>query len=94
MKAKATEHFVNRKNEGHEEKAAVCGNSLDGLKMSVGTSEAQLGLRRDLGMVEGFAQNAEREYFYPSCFFDAYVRIYRSQGALGYIMWNGRKDPL
>ena len=77
------------------EKVAQCRNSLDDLEiMSVRISEAQVVLRRDLGMVRGFAQSAEREYFYPLCFFDAYVRIYRSQGALGYMMWSGRKDPL
>ncbi|KAF8692317.1 hypothetical protein AX14_002595 [Amanita brunnescens Koide BX004] len=49
---------------GPEEKVALCRNSLDDLEiMSVRISKAQVGLRRDLGMVRGFAQSAEHLSF-------------------------------
>ena len=43
-------------------------NSLGDLKIPAKISQAQVGLRRDLGMVREFASNVEREFFFPSYF--------------------------
>ena len=37
-------------------------NSIEDQKIPAWTSQAQVGLRRDLGMVREFASNAEREF--------------------------------
>ena len=39
-------------------------NSLGDLKIPARISQAQVGLRRDLGMVREFASNVERRYFF------------------------------
>ena len=81
-----------RKSESPEEKATPRRNSLGDLKIPARISQAQVGIRRDLGMVKEFAQSVERAYFYPSRFVDAYVRIYRAQGPSGHIPRHGSRD--
>ena len=81
-----------RKSESPDEKATPRRNSLGDLKIPARISQAQVGIRRDLGMVKEFAQNVERAYFHHSPFVDAYVGICRAQGPSGYIPRNGRGD--
>ncbi|KAF8627957.1 hypothetical protein AX15_004168 [Amanita polypyramis BW_CC] len=49
-----------RNNESPDEKAAPRRNSLGDLKIPARISQAQVGLRRDLGMVREFAHNVEQ----------------------------------
>ena len=82
-----------RKSASPEEKTVLRRNSLGDLKIPARISQAQVGIRRDLGMVRDFAQNVERT-FSSFLFYSLSRCLYscRAQGTSRYLPWLGRGD--